>query len=98
MGQAQCSTCHVPPTFTEPGFNMHPGSDIGIDDFQANRSPSGMYRTTPLKGLWTHQEGGFYHDGRFPKLRSVVQHYNNTFDLGLTKAQQLDLVQYLKSL
>jgi hypothetical protein len=98
MGQAECSTCHVPPTFTEPGYNMHPGSDIGIDDFQADRSPTHMYRTTPLKGLWTHQKGGFYHDGRFPELVNVVQHYNETFDLGLTSAQQRDLVEYLKSL
>ena len=25
MGKAQCSTCHVPPEFTEPGWNMHTG-------------------------------------------------------------------------
>ncbi|MBI2243007.1 MAG: hypothetical protein HYU55_03325 [Nocardioides sp.] len=98
MGQAQCSTCHVPPTFTEPGFNMHTGEEIGIDNFQADRSPTPMYRTSPLKGLWSHQKGGFYHDGRFPELVDVVQHYNDTFGLGLTEAQQRDLVQYLKSL
>jgi hypothetical protein len=98
MGQAQCSTCHVPPTFTEPGFNMHTGEEIGIDNFQADRSPTHMYRTSPLKGLWTHQKGGFYHDGRFPQLSDVVQHYNDTFGLGLTSDQQRDLVQYLKSL
>jgi hypothetical protein len=98
MGQAACSTCHVPPTFTEPGFNMHRGDEIGIDNFQADRSPTHMYRTSPLAGLWSHQKGGFYHDGRFPDLRSVVEHYNSTFSLGLTAAQREDLVQYLKSL
>jgi len=98
MGPAACSTCHVPPTFTEPGFNMHRGDEIGIDNFQADRSPTHMYRTSPLAGLWSHQKGGFYHDGRFPDLRSVVEHYNTTFSLGLTAAQQEDLVQYLKSL
>ena len=97
-GQAECSTCHVPPLFTEPGQNLHPGSDIGIDNFQADRSPTHMYRTSPLAGLWTHQTGGFYHDGRFPTLQSVVQHYNTTFDLGLTAKQQNDLVQYLMSI
>ncbi|NUO34148.1 MAG: hypothetical protein HOQ18_01530 [Dermatophilaceae bacterium] len=97
-GQAQCSTCHVPPLFTEPGQNLHPGSDIGIDNFQADRSPTHMYRTTPLAGLWSHQKGGFYHDGRFPTLLSVVQHYDSTFGLGLTASQQRDLVQYLLSL
>jgi hypothetical protein len=98
MGPAACSTCHVPPTFTEPGFNMHRGDEIGIDNFQADRSPTHMYRTSPLAGLWSHQKGGFYHDGRFPDLRSVVEHYNSTFNLGLSAAQQEDLVQYLKSL
>ena len=98
MGKADCSTCHVPPTFTEPGHNLHRGSEIGIGNFQADRSPTHMYRTTPLKGLWTHQKGGFYHDGRYADLAAVVRHYNNTFKLGLTTAQQRDLVQYLKSL
>ena len=98
LGRAGCSTCHVPPIFTEPGWNLHPGSEIGIDNFQADRSPTHMYRTTPLAGLWTHQKGGFYHDGRFPDLLAVVEHYNTTFRLGLTPGQKNDLVQYLLSL
>ena len=96
--QAQCSTCHVPPIFTEPGQNLHSPAEIGIDSFAADRSPTHMYRTTPLAGLWSHQKGGFFHDGRFPNLLSVVQHYNTTFKLGLTPTQQNDLVQYLLSL
>jgi len=97
-GQAQCSTCHVPPLFTEPGWNLHPPSQIGIDSFEADRSPTHMYRTTPLAGLWTHQKGGFFHDGRFPTLLAVVQHYNEVFHLHLTPAQENDLVQYLLSI
>jgi len=97
-GRAQCSTCHVPPLYTEPGYNLHPGSDIGIDNFHADRSPTHMYRTSPLAGLWTHQTGGFYHDGRFPTVLAVVQHYNATFGLGLTARQENDLVQYLLSI
>jgi cytochrome c peroxidase len=97
-GPAECSTCHVPPIFTQPGFNLVPPSAIGIDSFEADRSPTGMYRITPLAGLWTHQKGGFYHDGRFPTLLSVVQHYNAVFNLGLTPAEENDLVQYLLSI
>jgi hypothetical protein len=97
-GAALCSTCHVPPIFTEPGFDLHPGSAIGIDNFEANRSPTHMYRTTPLAGLWTHQKGGFFHDGRFPTLLAVVKHYDKVFNLGLTRAQENDLVQYLLSI
>jgi hypothetical protein len=97
-GQAKCATCHVPPLFTEPGWNMHAPAEIGIDDFQASRSPDKRYRTTPLRGLFSRQKGGFYHDGRFATLGSVVDHYDTTLGLKLTTAQKGDLVEYLKSL
>src|SRR5437867_9401078 len=96
--KAKCASCHVPPVFTEPGWNMHTAAEIGIDDFQANRAPDRRYRTAPLKGLWTHQKGGFYHDGRFATLRDVVDHYNRFFNLGLTEQEKANLVQYLLSL
>jgi cytochrome c5 len=96
--QAKCSTCHVPPIYTEPGWNMHTPEEIGIDDFQAKRSPDERYRTAPLRGLWTHQKGGFYHDGRFPTLRDVVEHYNSFLGTNLSEQQKTDLVEYLKSL
>lgn len=96
--KADCARCHVPPIYTEPGWNMHTPEEIGIDDFQAKRSPDEHYRTTPLKGLFTRMKGGFYHDGRFATLLDVVNHYNEVFDLGLTDAQKSDLVEYLKSL
>ena len=97
-GQANCAKCHVPPTFTEPGWNMHTPAEIGIDDFQAKRSPDERYRTAPLKGLWTHQTGGFYHDGRFATLLDVVNHYNNLGGLKLTDREKRDVLEYLKSL
>ena len=97
-GQAKCATCHVPPLFTEPGWNLHAPEEIGVDDFQASRAPDRRYRTTPLKGLWTHTKGGFFHDGRFSTLGEVVQHYNGFFGLGLSDQQVHDLVEYLKSL
>jgi hypothetical protein len=97
-GAARCSTCHVPPLFTEPGWNMHTAEDIGIDDFQSSRSPDQRYRTTPLAGLFTRQKGGFYHDGRFANLRAVVEHYNQVFNLNLSEQAKKDLIEYLKSL
>jgi hypothetical protein len=57
-----------------------------------------MYRTAPLAGLWTHQKGGFYHDGRFATLADVVSHYDTHLTLGLTAANKTDLVEYLKGL
>ncbi len=97
-GAARCATCHVPPIFTEPGWNMHTAAEIGIDDFQSRRSPDQRYRTTPLRGLFTRQKGGFYHDGRFQDLRAVVEHYNQTFDLNLSEADKRNLVEYPRSL
>jgi hypothetical protein len=99
-GPGKCATCHVPPLFTEPGWNLHQASEIGIDSFQADRSPDGRYRTTPLGGLGSRaqQQGGFYHDGRFASLLDVVNHYNAFQGLNLTDQQKSDLVEYLKSL
>jgi hypothetical protein len=97
-GAGRCATCHVPPLFTEPGHNLHAPEEIGVDDFQAERSPTQMYRTAPLAGLWTHQKGGFYHDGRFASLADVVNHYDRHFDLKLGEADKKDLVEYLKGL
>jgi mono/diheme cytochrome c family protein len=97
-GKAKCATCHVPPLYTEPGWNMHTGEEIGIDSFQADRSPDGRYRTAPLKGLWAHQKGGFYHDGRFATLADVLNHYDAHFALDLTDGEKQALTEFLKSL
>jgi cytochrome c peroxidase len=97
-GRAGCASCHVPSIFTEPGWAMHTAEEIGIDDFQSSRSPDNRYRTTPLKGVWSRQQGGFYHDGRFPTLLAVVQHYNTIFNLRLSHVEMNDVVEYLKSL
>jgi cytochrome c peroxidase len=100
-GNAKCATCHVPPIFTEPGYNLHKGEEIGIDDFQANRGPDRRYVTTPLRALFDTQKihkGGFYHDGRFATLGEVVDHYDRHLKLGLSEKQKSDLIEYLKSL
>ena len=95
--KARCADCHVPPTYSEPGFDMHRPSEICTDAFQADRSPDGMYRTTPLKGLFVHAKGGYWHDGRFQNLASVVDHYDSCFRIGLSSQQKSDLVEFLKS-
>jgi hypothetical protein len=55
-------------------------------------------QTSPLKGLWTHQKGGFFHDGRFATLEDVIAHYDSFFNLRLTNREKRDLAEYLKSL
>jgi hypothetical protein len=97
-GKAGCANCHVPPLFSEPGWPMHTASEIGIDDFQAARSPDHGYRTMPLLGLFARAKGGYYHDGRFADLPAVVEHYDQAKRLGLAPQEKADLVEYLKSL
>jgi hypothetical protein len=106
-GKAKCNDCHVKPLFTEPGWNLHSPDEIGIDSFQADRSPDRKYKTQNLAALFVRERGlfmfpqnrgRFYHDGRFARLIDVVDHYNIHFKLGLTAQEKLDLVEYLKSL
>ena len=97
-GKAGCNNCHVEPLWTEPGWNLHTASDVCVDSFEADRGPDMRYRTSPIGALTTHLKGGFYHDGRFPNLNAVVNHYNKCMNLGLSDSEKGDLIQYLISL
>lgn len=106
-GKAKCGTCHAEPLWTEPGWNLHPASDIGIDSFEADRAPDNSYKTMNLGGIFVREEGLFmkpenrgryYHDGRFATLMDVVNHYDKHFNLGLADSEKSDLIEYLKSL
>ena len=65
--------------------------------WQSAHRPSGTYRTSTLKGMFAKSKRGFYHDGRFPTLLDVVNHYDQCFGLNLSSQQKSDLVEYLKS-
>ncbi len=96
LTKAKCATCHALPLYADNV--LHTGAEIGIDDFDAQRSPTGKYRTMPLGGLFAKTKGGFYHDGRFATLPNVVDHYDNHMALHLTTQEKQWLVQFLKSL
>lgn len=103
MGVARCSTCHIPPTYTDvlsgPNPNvpfLHTAAETGVEPQYATRSATRMYRTTPLRGLWQHPP--YFHDGGASDLPAVVNHYNTVLPLGLTSAQKTDLVEFLKTL
>lgn len=97
-GKARCNNCHVEPLWTDAGWNLHTPAEVCIDSFQSNRAPDLRYRTSPIGVLFTHFKGGFYHDGRFPTLAAVIDHYDTCMGLGLTAAEKSDLNQYLLSL
>ena len=98
-GRADCARCHVPPLFTEPGWNMHTADEIGIDDFQAKRSPDERYRTTPLRASGQPPEGRLL--PRRAIRRRCWTSSSTTMDSwgsGLSASEKTDLVEYLKSL
>ena len=94
--KAKCGGCHAQPLLADN--KLHSAEELGIDDFEAMRSPTGKYRTTPLGGLFARAKGGFYHDGRFATYTDVINHYNNHFKLNLSSSEKNDLEEYLKSL
>jgi hypothetical protein len=55
--KAECATCHVPPLFTEPGWNLHTPAEIGIDRFQADRSPDPSVSHDATEGAVGAREG-----------------------------------------
>jgi hypothetical protein len=99
--KARCASCHVPPLFTDPGWNLHTAEEIGIDDFQAKRAPDERYVTSKLRALGNTSKvhkGGYYHDGRFTTLTDVVNHYDAFFKTDLSDQEKADLIEYLKSI
>jgi mono/diheme cytochrome c family protein len=99
QGQGRCATCHSGPRFTDANERLHPATDSMAEPEQpsyAARSATKLYRTAPLAGVWQHAP--YFHNGSAPTLEAVVSTYNARLALGLSSAQQADLVQYLKSL
>jgi hypothetical protein len=101
--EAGCATCHSGPALTDvlngPDRRipfLHEPAEVGMDPGYANRSATGKYRTTPLRGLWQHAP--YFHDGSAPTLDAVVDHYDRLFGLRLSAGQKADLIEYLKSL
>jgi hypothetical protein len=100
-GQGKCAECHMPPLYTDAGYNAHTPAEMCVDSFQADRGPTratGTTLVTPqLSGLWARSMRGFFHDGRFPTLLNVIDHYNSCFNLGLSQGDKNDLIEFLKS-
>jgi hypothetical protein len=95
-GKARCSTCHSGPRFTDVDTRLHAPSEVGTSPVLAQRSVTGQYRTTPLRGVWQHPP--YFHDGSAATLADVVRHYDRQLSLQLSTAEIADLEQYLKSL
>lgn len=95
-GAGRCASCHSSDAFTDANERLHTPAEVGQDPTLAMRGTTGMYRTTPLRGVWQHPP--YFHDGSAATLSDVVDHYDGLLSLALTDEQKSDLVEYLKSL
>jgi mono/diheme cytochrome c family protein len=96
QSQGRCATCHAGTRFTDAPARLHDPSEVPTAPTHAERSATGMYRTTPLRALWQHPP--YFHDGSAATLADVVERYNAASGLGLDDSEKADLVEYLKSL
>ena len=78
--QLACATCHVP----SGAFLDHAQHDVGS---------GGIFKTPTLRNA--DFNGPYFHDGRFDTYDQVVDHFDRTFDLGLSSDDRADLVAYL---
>jgi len=95
-GKGRCAECHSGPTLSDADERLHRPDETGMDPVRAERSATGLYRTTPLRALSAHAP--YFHDGSAATLAAVVEHYDAYRQLGLDADEKADLVAYLASL
>jgi cytochrome c5 len=92
---AACASCHAGDAYTDAPI-LHTPEEVGQDPLYASRGTTGLYRSTSLRGLALHPP--YFHDGSAATLADVVARYDAHLALGLTAAEQADLVGFLDSL
>lgn len=102
--KVHCNRCHTEPLFTNQGFAANGLEvDTTLNDFgrimiTSLPADSLLFKIPSLRNLsFTHP---YMHDGRFRKLRQVLQHYSTRAEdpLPLSSADQTDLIAFLLTL
>lgn len=78
-----CAGCHLP----TGAFTDQLRHDVGS---------GGLEKTPPL--LNANFNAPYFHDGRYGSYAEVVQHFDDTFELGLSESDVQDLVAYLTAI
>ena len=91
MNGMSCASCHIPSShFTDA--RQH---DIGsVEGASAYSTDGAMDTPTLLSSLFT---APYFHDGRLPTLGSVVDWFNDRYELGLSDAERADLTAYVEA-
>lgn len=98
FGKAQCSTCHVPPYYTDN--LMH---NLRTERFFKPRmvngrmaSHDGPIKTFPLRGI--KDSPTYLHDGRLLTLEDTIEFFNLVLGTRLTEPEKKDLLAFLRAL
>lgn len=98
FGKGQCSTCHVPPYYTDS--LMH---NLRAERFYEAKlvngrltTPDGPIKTFPLRGI--KESPPYLHDGRLLTLEDAIEFFNLVLEAGLTPPEKQDLLAFLRVL
>ena len=98
FGKGQCSTCHVPPYYTDNLMhNLQTErffKPVTINNMRA--IGDGPIKTFPLRGI--KDSPPYMHDGRLLTLDDTVEFFNLTLGTQLTPEEKKDLVAFLRAL
>jgi cytochrome c peroxidase len=104
--QKSCASCHTEPLFTNLGFERNGlPIDTTLNDYgrmKITKQPSDSlkFKVPTLRNIEFSYP--YMHDGRFKKLREVVNHYAQTTVLerkiDLSPNEKVDLVAFLLTL
>jgi Di-haem cytochrome c peroxidase len=81
--ELSCAACHIP-------------SSWFVDNRRHNVGSNGVFKTPTLMNA--NFNAPYFHDGRFDTYDQVIDHFDRTFELGLSSQDHADLVVYLQTI
>jgi cytochrome c peroxidase len=98
FGKARCSTCHVPPYYTDN--TMH---NLHVERFYKEKEVNGLMATAdgpiknfPLRGI--KDSPPYLHDDRLLTLEDTVEFFNLVLELKLNEQEKKDIVAFMRAL
>jgi cytochrome c peroxidase len=98
FGNGRCSTCHVPPYYTDNLMhNLRSERFFKAETVNGRvMSGDGPIKTFPLRGI--KESPPYLNDGRLLTLDDTVEFFNLVLETRLTEQEKKDLVAFLKAL
>ncbi|WP_238552836.1 cytochrome B6 [Legionella oakridgensis] len=98
FGKGKCSTCHVPPYYTDNLMHNLKTERFFKPQMINGRKASadGPIKTFPLRGI--KDSPPYLHDGRLLTLADTVEFFNIVLELQLNAQEKQDLTAFLKTL